>query len=138
MTSSYPPPNPQKNTLVAVLDKQSTRAQNTSGLSFPDHLNLPSKNTHYMSTVTNCIKPIFNSGPCPLLPTVPNLSLIQVPAGSPSHGGDVVYVKNIHQPSLSTPFYSVLVSISFFMALSKFIPLILPITLCFLILFFQS
>ena len=40
-------------------------------------------------------------------------------AGSPSCGGDVVvYVKDVKQPSLPTPFYSVLVSISVFMALS--------------------
>ena len=43
----------------------------------------------------------------------------EVPAGSPSDGGDVtVYVYDISQPSLPTPFYSVLVSISVFMALS--------------------
>ena len=39
--------------------------------------------------------------------------------GSPSHGGDtVVYVFNISQPSLPTPYHTVLVSISVFMALS--------------------
>ena len=39
--------------------------------------------------------------------------------GSPSHGGDLtVYVSDINQPSLPTSFYSVLVSISVFMALS--------------------
>ena len=39
--------------------------------------------------------------------------------GSPSRGGDViVYVKDINQPSLPTPFYPVLVSISVLMALS--------------------
>ena len=39
--------------------------------------------------------------------------------GSPSHGGDVVvYVKDINQVSLPTPFYLVLVSISVFMVLS--------------------
>ena len=38
---------------------------------------------------------------------------ISVPMGSPSRGGDVaVYVFDINQPSLPTPFYSVLVSIS--------------------------
>ena len=42
-----------------------------------------------------------------------------VPAGSPSRGGDVtVYVLDISQPSLPTCFYSVLVSVSVFMALS--------------------
>ena len=42
-----------------------------------------------------------------------------MPTGSPSRGGDVtVYVKDIKQPSLPTPFYSVLVFISVFMALS--------------------
>ena len=42
-----------------------------------------------------------------------------VPVGSPSRGGDVtVHVKDTNQPSLPTPFYSVLVSISVFMALS--------------------
>ena len=41
-----------------------------------------------------------------------------VPVGSPSRGGVVaVYVFDINQPSLSTPFYSVLVSVSVFMAL---------------------
>ena len=36
-----------------------------------------------------------------------------VPVDSPSRGGDIaVYVFDINQPSLSTPFYSVLVSIS--------------------------
>ena len=39
--------------------------------------------------------------------------------GSPSRGGDVeVYVFDINQPSLPTPFDSVLVSVSVFMALS--------------------
>ena len=38
---------------------------------------------------------------------------------SPSRGGDVaVYVLDINQPSLPTPFYSVLVSVSVFMDLS--------------------
>ena len=42
-----------------------------------------------------------------------------VPAGSPSHGGDVaINVFDINQPSLPTPFFSVLVSISVFVALS--------------------
>ena len=42
----------------------------------------------------------------------------EVPVGSPSRGGDVaVYVFGINQPSLPAPFYSVLVSISVFMAL---------------------
>ena len=42
-----------------------------------------------------------------------------VPTGSPSRGGDaVVYVFDINQPSLPTPFYSLLVSASVFMALS--------------------
>ena len=46
-------------------------------------------------------------------------SVIFVPTGSPSRGGDVAaYVFNISQPSLSTPFYYVLVSVSVFMALS--------------------
>ena len=36
-----------------------------------------------------------------------------VPAGSPSRGrGAAVYVKDRNQPSLPTPFYSVLVSVS--------------------------
>ena len=47
------------------------------------------------------------------------VSIAGVPMGSPSRGGDVaVYVFNINQLSLPTPFYSVLVSISVFMALS--------------------
>ena len=44
---------------------------------------------------------------------------MQVTAGSPSRGGDVtVYVYDINQPSLLTPFYSVLVSVSVFRAFS--------------------
>ena len=39
--------------------------------------------------------------------------------GPPSRGGDVAaYVFDMNQPTLPTPFYSVLVSISVFMALS--------------------
>ena len=46
-------------------------------------------------------------------PPPPSLS------GSPSRGGDVaVHVFDINQPSLPTPFYSVLVSVSVFRALS--------------------
>ena len=42
-----------------------------------------------------------------------------VSAGCPSRGGDVmVYVLYINKPSLPTPFYSVLMSVSVFMALS--------------------
>ena len=45
---------------------------------------------------------------------------LRVPPGSPSRGGDVtVYVCDTNQPSSPTPFYSVLVSISVFMALSN-------------------
>ena len=53
-----------------------------------------------------------------LIPLIQFFSLI-VHTGSPSRGGHVaVYVFDINQPSLPTPFYSVLVSISVFMALS--------------------
>ena len=45
------------------------------------------------------------------------MSLAKVLAGSPSRGGDVAdYVFNISQPSLPIPFYSVLVTVSVFMA----------------------
>ena len=45
--------------------------------------------------------------------------LVSVSAGSSSRGGDVVvYVFDITQPSLPIPFYSVLVFISVFTALS--------------------
>ena len=48
-----------------------------------------------------------------------NFTSYVVPAGTPSRGGDVmVYVTDINQPSLPTSFYSVLVSVSVFMALS--------------------
>ena len=47
------------------------------------------------------------------------MSPSRVPASSSSRGGDVaVYVFDINQPSLPTPFHYVLVSISVFMALS--------------------
>ena len=46
--------------------------------------------------------------------------MLLFPAGSPSRGGDVeVYAFDINQPSLLTPFYSVLVSVSVFIALSS-------------------
>ena len=42
-----------------------------------------------------------------------------VPAGSPSHGGDVtVFILDVNQQSLPTPFHSVLEFVSVFMALS--------------------
>ena len=42
-----------------------------------------------------------------------------IPMGSPSRGGDVaVYVFDINQLSLPTPFYPVLVSVSVFMTIS--------------------
>ena len=45
-------------------------------------------------------------------------TLAVVPAGSPSRGGNVaVYVFDINLPSLPTLFYSVLVSVSVFMAI---------------------
>ena len=47
-------------------------------------------------------------------------SLSAVSAGSPSRCGDVVvYVEDINQPSLDTPFYSAPVSVSVFMVLSN-------------------
>ena len=61
-------------------------------------------------------------GMCPSdkSPTASLQTYIVVPAGSPSRDGDVtVYVQNINQPSLPTPFYSVLASSSVFMALSS-------------------
>ena len=48
-----------------------------------------------------------------------SISLSLVPMGSPSCGWDVaVYVLDINKPNLPTPFYSVLMAISVFMALS--------------------
>ena len=43
---------------------------------------------------------------------------IIVPSGSPTRGGDVTFMSDISQPSLPTPFRSVLVSFSVSMALS--------------------
>ena len=58
------------------------------------------------------------------------LDMSCVPTGFPSRGGDVaVEVFDINKPSLPTSFYSVLVSIPVFMALS---------TVCFLALFARS
>ena len=45
--------------------------------------------------------------------------LLKVPADPPLRGGDVVFfVTDINQPSLHTPFYCVLVSVSVFIAFS--------------------
>ena len=50
---------------------------------------------------------------------VPGNTFPTVPTGIPSRGGDVaVYVSDINQPSLPTPFYSVLMSVPLFMVLS--------------------
>ena len=47
------------------------------------------------------------------------IALTGVPVGLPSRGGDVtVYVLDISQPSSPTPFYSALVSVPLFVALS--------------------
>ena len=52
-------------------------------------------------------------------------SCLRLAVGSPSRGGDVtVFVKEINQSSLPTHFYSVLVSISVFLALSIVFPFI--------------
>ena len=49
----------------------------------------------------------------------PPSSSLRVPTGSPSRGGDVArYVFDVNQPGFPTPVYSVLVSVSVFMALS--------------------
>ena len=51
----------------------------------------------------------------------PEYTIIIIPSftGSPSRDGNVaVYVFDINRPSLPTPFYSALVSVSVFMALS--------------------
>ena len=51
------------------------------------------------------------------------IALTAVSAGSPSRGGDAtVHVLDINQPSLPTPFDSVLVSVSVFMVLSTVFP----------------
>ena len=67
-----------------------------------------------------CRTPVFPNAPFldPSLCTQ-TASPQDVTAGSSSRGGDVrVYEFDINQPTLPTPFYSVLVSISVFMALS--------------------
>ena len=78
------------------------------------------------------LQPVFSIFPCSPLPSgtrqTPGLSiytvswnatLLRAPVGSPSRSGDVVvYVKDINQPSLPAPFYSVLVCL--FMSLWPF------------------
>ena len=55
-----------------------------------------------------------------IYPTVCKSLSLSTSADSPSPSGDVaVYVFDINQPSLPTPFYSVLVSIFVFMGLSN-------------------
>ena len=67
---------------------------------------------------------------------------LKVTTGSPSRGGDVaVHVLDINKPSLPTPFYYFLVSVSVFMAFSTVfhsLRLILQTSLRFLTLFFWS
>ena len=68
------------------------------------------KNTTKTHKTTTTTKTTTNKKDFPLL---------CVPADSPSRGWDVtVYVSDMNQPSLPTPFYFVLVSISVFRALS--------------------
>ena len=67
------------------------------------------------------------------------IELPGVPAGSPLRGGDVtVYVPDIKQPSFPTPFSSVLVSVSDFMAISTAFHSINSPDNSFLTLFFWS
>ena len=65
---------------------------------------------------------------------------MSVPTGSPSHGGDIaLYLLDINKLSLPTPFYSVLVSVSVFIALSTVFRSIIPPTILrFLTLSFRS
>ena len=73
---------------------------------------------YYYGCVTVRVTENFGKGSSSAFYTNKNLPS-KVPTGSPSRGRDVtVYVYDINQPNLSTPFYSVLVSISVFMALS--------------------
>ena len=94
-------------------------------------VNQPSLPTPFYSvlvsvSVSMALSTVFHSinspNNCPLshsLLLVLFLPYWWVPTGSPSRGGDViVYVKDIKQPSLPTPFHSVPVSVSVFMALS--------------------
>ena len=61
----------------------------------------------------------FDLLPSPWGPIPPPFLRFGVPGGSPSRGGDVaVNGFDINQPSTPTPFYSVLVSVSVFVALS--------------------
>ena len=72
---------------------------------------------------------------CPLSLTTVSLGtgyfVRWVPTGSPSRGGDVaVYVFDINQPSLLTPFYSVLSSVSVLRSFQLYSPLshfVLPV-----------
>ena len=62
--------------------------------------------------------PLQPESPCKSFEQKADVALL-VPAGSSSRGGDVaVYVCDTNQPSLPTPFNSVLTSVSVFMALS--------------------
>ena len=67
-------------------------------------------------------------------------SVIAVPTGLHSRGGDAAfYVFDMNQPSLSSPFYSVLLSVSVFMALPTVISFHkFPRQLRYLTLFFWS
>ena len=76
----------------------------------------------------------------PSIHPYPSIHPSIVPTDSRSRGGDVaVYVFDISQPSLPTPFYSVLVSVYVFMALSTvFHSIIFSATRRFVTLFFWS
>ena len=100
-----------------------------------DGLRLGPALNHY----TTDVRTFFPSQPPP--PPLHSHRFLNVPAGSPSRGGDVtVYVIDKNQQRLPTPFYSVLASIFVFMALSTVFHSInsLATTRRFLILFFRS
>ena len=68
---------------------------------------------------TNKARLFFLCRQNPLIYDLPLGPALSVPKGLPSRGGDAaVYVFDINQTSLPTPFYSVLVAVSVFMALS--------------------
>ena len=68
---------------------------------------------HYSYQTKNVKETIMNFLPYFLLSRAMTCISVSVPKGSPSRGGDVaVYVFDINQLSLPTPFYSVLVPVS--------------------------
>ena len=96
---------------TGALETESAGALQTESAGAPE---TESAGAPEMPSVSNAPAPSVSSA---AVSPVSSWTVLSFRTGLPSRGGDVaVYVYDVNQPSLPTPFYSVLVSVSVFMA----------------------